>query len=271
MNRVAEVFYFSAVYSIIFAVLGFVIFRGSFMAAIIGFLVGGVIDQMQRMRNPGNTQGQQSGSRGQSFEDIFAYYRQQTQRYDFPTQLLALSAFIMKSDGRVVKAELNFVKSFLAQQFGPQFNTNHLQTLKHFLDAPSIPIEEICADIRMRAQVEIRIQLLHYLFGIAQADGQVSDAEISTLQRIAHLLQVPPMDFRSVQGMFKQNLDGDYEVLGVDKSASDDEVKKAYRQMAVRYHPDKVASLGEEYQKGAKEKFQRIQEAYDNIKKARGI
>lgn len=261
-------------YSIIFAILGFVVFRGSFLAGFLGFLVGSAIDQMQRLRKAGGTQGQPGGGGGrggQSFEDIFTYYRQQTQRYDFPTQLLALSAYMMRTDGKVVRAELDFVKAFLAQQFGPQFNTNHLQTLKRFLDAPSIPIEEICTDIRMRSQVEMRIQLLHYLFGIARADGQVSDLEINTLQRLAQLLQVPPMDFRSVQGMFKQNLDSDYEVLGIDKSASDDEVKKAYRQMAVRYHPDKVASLGEEYQKGAKEKFQKIQEAYDNIKKARGI
>ncbi len=243
--------------------------RGSILAGIIGLIVGGAIDQSVRMRRAGG-QGQRQAN-GQSFEDIFSYYRQQTQRYDFPTQLLVLSAYIMKSDGKVVRAELDFVKAFLAQQFGPQFNVNHLQTLKRFLDSPSLPIEEICNDIRMRSQVEMRIQLLHYLFGIAQADGQVSDAEVNTLQRIAHLLQVPPMDFRSVKGMFKKNLEGDYEVLGIDKTATDDEVKKAYRQMAVRYHPDKVASLGEEYQKGAKEKFQKIQEAYDNIKKSRGI
>jgi DnaJ like chaperone protein len=258
------------VFSIIFAVLGFLFLGKSIIGGILGFVVGGAIDQMIRVRRNGGAATGQGQSR-QSFDDIFTYYRQQTQRYDFPTQLLALSAFVMKSDGKIVKAELNFVKSFLAQQFGPQFNANHLQTLKRFLDAPSIPIEEICGDIRMRAQVEIRIQLLHYLFGIARADGDVSQTEINALQRVAQLLQVPPMDFRSVQGMFKHNLAGDYEVLGLDKSASDEEVKKAYRQMAVRYHPDKVASLGEEYQKGAKEKFQSIQEAYDNIKKARGI
>lgn len=254
-------------YSIVFALLGFVLFRGSIFGGIVGFIVGSVIDASARARRSGQQGGQRSGS----FEDVFDYYRQQTQRYDFPTQLLALSAYMMKSDGKVLKSELNFVKAFLQQQFGPQFNTHHLQTLKHFLDAPSIPIEQICADIRMRAQVEIRIQLLHYLFGIAQSDGQVTDQEVSTLQHLAHLLQVPPMDFRSVQGMFKQNLDADYEILGVESSATDEEIKKAYRKMAVRYHPDKVASLGEEYQKGAKEKFQRIQEAYENIKKARGL
>lgn len=228
-----------------------------------------MFDQAQRKRANGGAES--AGGQSQSFDDIFSYYRQQSQRYDFPTQLMALSAYIMKSDGRIVKAELNFVKSFFQQQFGDQFGTTHLQSLKRFLDAPNLPISEICSDIRMRTTEEVRVQLLHYLFGIARADGDVSPEEIQTLQRIAQLMGVPELDFRSVQGMFKHNLDGDYETLGLEKTATDEELKKAYRQMAVRYHPDKVASLGEEYQKGAKEKFQKIQEAYDNIKKNRGI
>ena len=256
-------------YSIILGILFFAVSKGNFLLGFVGLMIGGVIDQSVRAKSGG--EGSKQSGKSQSFDDIFSYYRQQTQQYDFPTQLLALSAYMMRSDGVVVKSELNFVKTFLAQQFGNQFNTQHLQTLKRFLDAPSIPIEEICADIRMRGQMEIRIQLLQYLFGIAKADGEVSDAEIQTLQRLAHLLQVPPMDFRSVQGMFKQNLESDYQILGIEKSASDDEVKKAYRQNAVRFHPDKVASMGEEFQKGAKEKFQRIQEAYENIKQARGM
>jgi len=255
------------VYSIVFAIVGFAVSGGRIFAAIIGFFIGGIFDQMARVkRNPN-----QNHQNSQSFQDIFDYYRQQTQRYDFPTQLLALSAYMMKSDGKVLKAELNFVKAFLNQQFGPQFSIQHLQTLKHFLDAPSIPIQEICRDISMRAQVELRIQLLHYLFGIAQADGQVSDQETRILQQLAQWLNVPPMDFNSVKSMFKTDLKADYEVLGVNENASDDEVKKAYRKQAVRYHPDKVATLGDEYQKGAKEKFQRLQEAYDNIKKNRGF
>ena len=62
-----------------------------------------------------------------------------------------------------------------------------------------------------------------------------------------------------------------YNILGLEKEASKEEIKKAYRQMAIRYHPDKVAAMGDEYQKGAQEKFQKIQEAYENIKKQRGI
>ena len=147
------------VYSIIFGLIAFALFRGSFIAALIGFFIGGSFDAAQRARRNGG-QNQRTSGGGQSFEDIFSYYRQQTQRYDFPTQLLVLSAYVMRSDGKVVKAELNFVKSFLARQFGPQFNVNHLQTLKRFLDAPSLPIEEICSDIRMRAQEEVPNALL---------------------------------------------------------------------------------------------------------------
>lgn len=256
-------------YALIFAVVGFFLTR-SVLGALAGLVVGGIVDQLSRKPNPNAQNSNFRGNRS-SFEDIFAYYQQQTQRYDFPTQLLALSAYMMKSDGKVLKAELNYVKSFLSLQFGPNFSTQHLQTLKHFLDAPSIPIQEICRDISMRAQVEIRIQLLHYLFGIAQSDGEVTDIENRTLQQLAAWLNVPPMDFNSVRGMFKHDIKADYEVLGVDEAASDEEVKKAYRKLAIRYHPDKVASMGEEYQKGAKEKFQRLQEAYDNIKKNRGF
>ena len=103
------------------------------------------------------------------------------------------------------------------------------------------------------------------------ADGNVADGELQILRRIATLLQIPSSDFESIKSMFYRDVNADYHVLGIEPSATDEEVKKAYRQMAVRYHPDKVAQLGEEFQKGAKEKFQMVQDAYENIKKARGM
>ncbi len=262
-------------YSIILGILGFILTR-KFYGAIVGFMIGGYVDSMVARKNASKGGSQNSKQRsnfsgfGQT-EDIFDYYRNQSQRFDFATSLLALSAYVMRSDGKVVKAELNFVKSFLAQQFGNNFSVQHLQSLKRFLDEPTIPIEQICADIRSRMQQDVRVHLMHYLFGIAKADGQVSDQEVKTLERLAHLLQIGKMDFKSVQGMFTKHTDSDYDILGIPKSSSDDEVKKAYRQLAIRFHPDKVASLGEEFQKGAKEKFQNVQEAYENIKKSRGF
>jgi DnaJ like chaperone protein len=185
--------------------------------------------------------------------------------------LIALSASVMRADGKVLKVELDYVKSFFAQQFGPQFSSAHLQTLKHFVNGGEIPLDQICSDIKMRTQVEVRIQLLHYLFGIAKADGHVAEIEIQLLNRIAQLLDIPKVDSESVKNMFYRDVNSDYKVLGIESSATEEEIKKAYRQMAIRYHPDKVAQLGEEYQKGAKEKFQKIQEAYEGIKKQRGI
>ncbi len=195
-------------------------------------------------------------------EDIFQYYQQRSTQYDVPTMLMALSAAVMKADGKVLKAELNYVKSFFNQQFGPQFSSQHLQVLKRFLDSGNIPLEQICQDIRMRMQPEVRVQLLHYLFGIAKADGDVSPSEMRVIEHISRMLHVGTQDFESVRNMFYRDIDSDYRVLGVEPTATDEEIKKAYRQMAIKFHPDKVAQMGEEFQKGAKEKFQKIQEAY---------
>jgi DnaJ like chaperone protein len=184
---------------------------------------------------------------------------------------MALSAAVMTADGKVLKAELDFVKSFFQQQFGARFDKAQLQSLKHFIDSGQIPLQQICGDIRSRMQPEVRVQLVHYLFGIAKSDGNVSGSELTIIQQISNMLGVPQVEFESVKNMFYRDVNSDYKVLGVESTATDDEVKKAYRQMAIKFHPDKVAQMGEEFQKGAKEKFQKIQDAYEAIKKNRGF
>ena len=184
---------------------------------------------------------------------------------------MALSAVVMKADGSVKRAELDYVKSFFTAQFGNQFTREHLQVLKHFLDNGQIPISDICNDIRNRISVDGRIQMVHYLFQVAKADGHVDDSEMKIIEQLANKLGIPAMEFDSVKNMFYRSTDSDYKILGIEASASDEDVKRAYRKMAIAFHPDKVAQMGEEYQKGAKEKFQQIQDAYENIKKKRGI
>lgn len=258
-------------FKLVGAIGGFLLLGRSFFGGFVGFVVGGFIDNLLSS-NVSQKQGVTGGNRrGFSADDLFSYYQQRTTNTDFATMLIALSAAVMRADGKVLKAELDFVKSFFRQQFGPQFSTTHLQTLKRFLDSDDIPLEQICQDIRMRTQEEVRVQLLHYLFGIAKSDGHVQESEMLILKRIAQLMGVPNMDFESVKNMFYRDVNSDFKVLGLESTATDEEIKKAYRQMAIRYHPDKVAQMGEEYQKGAKEKFQKIQEAYDNIKKTRGL
>jgi DnaJ like chaperone protein len=254
------------VFKFIGAIIGFFFLGKNFFGAFIGFLVGSFIDNVTVIRS------KITGAGGNA-DDVFKYYQQRSSagNSDFATMLIALSAAVMRADGKVIKAELDFVKSFFSQQFGPNFSVAHLQTLKRFVEGGEIPLEQICNDIKLRTQVEVRIQLLHYLFGIAKADGHVSEVEIQIIQRIANLMGVPQSDFESLKNMFYRDTNSDYKVLGIESTASEEEIKKAYRQMAIRYHPDKVASMGDEYQKGAQEKFQKIQEAYENIKKQRGI
>lgn len=256
-------------FKLIGAFAGFILLGKSIFGAVIGFFIGGFIDNLTGAAGR-QTQGAEANGRGFSADDLFTYYQQRTTNTDFATMLIALSAAVMRADGKVLKVELEYVKAFFRQQFGPQFSAVHLQTLKKFLDSNDIPLEQICHDIRSRTQEEVRVQLLHYLFGIAKADGHVAQSEMLILNRIAQLLGIPAMDFESVKNMFYRDVNSDYKVLGLEPTATDEEVKKAYRQMVVRYHPDKVAQMGEEYQKGAKEKFQKIQEAYENIKKSRG-
>lgn len=247
------------------AIAGYFLLGKHFSGAIAGFVLGSVIDTL--------TSGAQKQT-GNTADDVFSYYKQQSSsatREDFATMLIALSAAIMKADGKVLKVELDYVKSFFSQQFGPQFTVDHLQLLKQFVEGREIPLQKICDDIKYRTQVEVRIQLMHYLFGIAKADGHVAEVEITVLKQIAALLAVPQSDFESLKNMFYRDANSDYKVLAIEPTATEEEIKKAYRQMAIRYHPDKVAQMGEEYQKGANEKFQQIQQAYENIKKQRGI
>jgi DnaJ like chaperone protein len=257
-------------FKFIFAALGFYFLRG-FGGAMLGFFVGTFIDNFQKIKTFSQQQGGAGGRSGFSSDDLFSFYQQRTTNSDFATMLIALSAAIMRADGKVLKAELEYVKTFFKAQFGPQFSVSHLQTLKKFLDSDDIPLEQICADIRNRTQVEARVQLLYYLFGIAKSDGDVSNTELMLINRIAQLLGVPTPEFESVKNMFYRDVNSDYKVLEIENTATNEEIKKAYRQMAIKYHPDKVASLGEEFQKGAKEKFQKVQEAYENIKKNKGF
>jgi DnaJ like chaperone protein len=134
-----------------------------------------------------------------------------------------------------------------------------------------IPLYDVCNQIKHNMEYASRLQLIHFLFGVSMADGQVHDSEVKVIEQIASFLNINMADFNSLKAMFYADTDSDYKILEIHNSASDEEVKKAYKKMAVKFHPDKVSHLGEEYQQDAKEKFQKVQQAYENIKKQRGI
>lgn len=189
---------------------------------------------------------------------------------DFEVSLLVLSAAMMKADGRILKSELAYVKSFLIRQFGQARAKDQLIMLRGFLKQP-IDLGPICAQIKAYMDMPSKLQLMHYLFGIARADADISTPELKMLSSIAGGLGIRHTDFASIKAMFVTDASSDYKMLNLKKNATDDDVKKAYRSMAKKFHPDKVSHLGDAHQDAAKEKFQRISDAYERIKKERGM
>jgi len=189
---------------------------------------------------------------------------------DFTVSLMVLTAAVMKADKKVVRSELDYVRTFLLRQFGDAKTEQFLLVLRDLLKQ-DIDIREVALQIKQYMEYPSRLQLIHYLFGIAQADGVSHPDEIRIIEVIAGYLGIQANDFASIRAMFIRDLDATYRVLEITRDASDEEVKKAYRRMAVKYHPDKVAHLGPDVQQSAKEKFQQLNQAYEEIKKQRGI
>ena len=189
---------------------------------------------------------------------------------DFGASLLVLVAAVMKADGKVLKIELDYVKRFFLKQFGSERTREHILLLREILKK-DIPLQEVCLQIRTFTMYPARLQLLHLLFGVASVDAEIHASEINIINQIAGYLAIKQEDYLSIKAMFLKEVDSDYKILEIDKSASVEEIKRAYRRMAVKYHPDKVVHMGEEYKEAAKQKFQKVQEAYENIKRQKGI
>ncbi len=193
-----------------------------------------------------------------------------TTQGDYAMSLLVLIAAMLKVDGKVLKSELDFVKRFLVQSFGVEGAKEALAMLQDLLKQ-DIPVEDVCRQIASHVDYSSRLQLLHFMFGLAYADGHFDPAEGRLIDTMATHLGITEKDVDSIRSMFKNTIEDLYKILEIDSTATNEEVKKAYRGMAVKYHPDKVAYLGEDVKKAANEKFQKLNEAYEKIKKERGM
>ncbi|MBK6754252.1 MAG: TerB family tellurite resistance protein [Flavobacteriales bacterium] len=235
---------------------------GGPIGGILGFAIGALVDGVSGT----TTTGQRAippprGSAGQG----------QTTQGDLALSLVVLSAAMMRADGRVTKAELDLARSFFRKQFGEPNAQQMILMLRDALNQ-EIPLQQVCEQVRGHMPHSARLQLLHFLIGLAHADGSVAPSEIEMVRRIAHYLYVSEKDLASLSAMFgRATPDRAYQILEVDPKASDEEVKKAYRRAAMKHHPDKVGHLGEEVQRSAAEKFKKVQDAWEQVRKARGI
>jgi len=244
-------------------VLGWAV--GGVMGGILGYAFGSLFENAvsgQSVMNPS-----QSSSDGRGFG---GRTRMHTQAGDFGVSLLFLSAAVMKSDQQILKAELDFVKEFFKKQFGQDKAENYILMLRELLKQ-EFDLREVCLQIKLYMDHASRLQLLHYLFGLAQSDNHVHPDEIQTIRAIAGWLGISTVDMESIQAMFVKNSTSAYKILEITPEASNEEVKKSYKKMAIKYHPDKVGHLGDDVQKAANEKFKEVNIAYEQIKKERGL
>ncbi len=236
---------------------------GGPIGGILGFVLGSFIDGFSEgdITNARQTSGRIKG----------------TGAGDFEISLLILAAVVIKADGKVNRRELDFVRSSFIGMYGKEKANKAFKLFGGIIKKNDISTRQVCIQIRQHMTHASRLQLLHFLFGIAKADGLVSQAEINTVKRISVYLYISNRDFESIKAMFhsvssnKYTSNNAYKILEITKRATDAEVKKTYRKLVKKHHPDKLRHLGEEYQKGAEEKFRQIQKAYEQIQKERGM
>jgi len=228
------------------------------IGGLIGFLLGTVADSSRiNVVNESSTQGNDA-------------YVHNNPRNSFLVSLLVLSTAVIKADGKYMKSELDYVREFIRRSFSDAAVPEAMAILKELKDK-DINVYQVGAQIRINMNLSQRLQLFHYLVELARADGAVCNSELDMLRTIASSLGISRSDADSILAMFEAASDSAYKVLEVEPSATDDEVKRAYKRLAMKNHPDKVASLGPDVQKAAEEKFKKIQAAYDKIKKERNL
>ncbi|MFZ4464991.1 MAG: TerB family tellurite resistance protein [Bacteroidales bacterium] len=208
---------------------------------------------------------------GKMFEDMNGgkYGSSGSLQTDFKMSLLVLTAAVMKADGTVKKSELDYVKNFYFRNFGGSAE-QYILMLREILKQ-EINVREVSLQVGQYMDYPSKLQILHYLFGISKADDHFHPSEIEMINQISAFMGISASDLESIRAMFFKDVNSAYKILELSESATDEEVKKAYREMAVKYHPDKVGHLGEEVRKAAEEKIQEVNAAYEQVKKQRGF
>lgn len=189
---------------------------------------------------------------------------------EFAFSLIVLVAEVMKAEGKPMKSELKYVKDFFIEKFGKETTSDALLILKDLLET-DFNINDVCVQINKNLEISEKLQLLHFLFGVSIADKDIKLDEFLVLEKIAEKLNISKKDFYSIKSMFYHEIDSAYKILEIDKTATDLEVKQAFRRMALLYHPDKMVHLGDEIVKASNEKFQKVNDAYEKIKKERNF
>lgn len=248
---------------------------GGPLGALAGVVIGALFDYGLDYVNTKDEQ-QSSDNNRQEFERRQQY---EGQRNSFLFALMVLASYIIKADGKIMHSEMELVRRFLRHNFGEAAASQGEDVLLKLFEEQKrqgtnrfkSTVYQCCMQIAANMDYSQRLQLLNLLVLISQADGKVTGDEIVALKECAQWMSMQESDVDSMLNLKSDNIDDAYKVLGIAPTATDDEVKAAYRKLALQHHPDRVATLGEDIRKAAEKKFQEINDAKERIYKARGI
>lgn len=244
---------------------------GKWILGGLGFAVGGPIGSIIGVLIA--TLFEKNGADNHSSSSTNRTFRaQRTTAGDVRVSIIVLIACVIKSDGRVLKSEINYIKPFLLKTFGEAGAKQALLLLKELLKQ-DIDAKAVAQQIGQHINYSTRLELVHLLLAVANADGELHELELEIISSISMNMSVQDVDYQSILALYQRGKDANwaYTALEITPSATNEEVKKAYRRMAMKYHPDKVANAGEEIRQQATDKFRAINEAYEHIKQQRGI
>lgn len=194
----------------------------------------------------------------------------------FFTAAFSMLAKISKADGQVSQKEILAVETFMKRDL--QLDQNGQQTAinvfrqainsSESFDAFAIQFYSI-----FRTQPNIIELMMDVLLRVSVADGNISNEEETMLLSATKIFNYSTADYARLKSKYAKETNKYYAVLKCDETSSNDEIKKQYRKLVTEYHPDKIEAKGlpEEFVKFANDKFKEIQEAYETIKKERGI
>ena len=255
------------------------------LGALAGIALGALFDMGLDRVNQSGTNGENINNEYDNNDFSPTGNRQNTsnyyegQRNSFLFSLLVLASYVIRADGRVMHSEMETLRHFLRNNFGrlaveqgEQIILNLFEQQKRIgLHQFREIIHESCMQIGINMDYSQRLQLLNFLTMLAKADGEVAVVEIEALRNIAVWMSLNATEADTMLNLKKDDINSAYKVLAVSPSATDEEIKKAYRKMALQHHPDRVAALGEDIRLAAEKKFQEINDAKEKIYRSRGL
>ncbi len=270
----------------------FGLLSGGPFGAIAGYALGYIVDDFISNSNnllssdeqKSHTQQKRAGSTNSAGHTRRTTYtsrgsQQEGERNSYLFSLLLLSAHIINADQKIMHSEMEYVRRTLRNNFGPAAESQGNDILLRLFERQkqlgtalwTEQIRQCCYQMVGAMSIEERLQLLAFLCEIAKADGKVAQSEDEEIRNIATWLSINPNEVDKLLHLGTNKLEDAYQVLGVSPDATDDEVKRAYRKMALQYHPDKVATLGDDVKAAAEKKFKEINAAKELIWAARKL